>query len=243
MVATMKPPLKFAAAVVVWLVASGFAVAADNALTPDEKAAGWVLLFDGKTLDGWTTNTGAASKTPVDAALGALNPHGCGGYMMIHQDIHGDFTLALDFQISKGCNTGVFLRTFPLVPRPGKDVGFNGVEVAIDDSSTAGYHDTGALYDLVRPSTNAMKPVGEWNHLVITCAGPRIVVAVNGQVVTRANFDEWPAPNRRPDGSAHKFDVAYTNHPRRGYLGLQDHGSPCWYKNLKLLPLGHDTMK
>ena len=59
----------------------------------------------------------------------------------------------------------------------------------------------------------------------------------------RANFDEWPAPNRRPDGSAHKFDVAYKDHPRRDYIGLQDHGTPCWYKNLKLLPLGQDTMK
>ena len=41
-------------------------------------------------------------------------------------------------------------------------------------------------------------------------------------------------PNRRPDGSEHKFDVAYKDHPRKGYIGLQDHGRPCWYKNIKL---------
>ena len=51
------------------------------------------------------------------------------------------------------------------------------------------------------------------------------------------NFDEWPEPNRRPDGSAHKFDVAYKTHPRTGHIGLQDHGRDCWFKNLKLLPL------
>jgi hypothetical protein len=51
------------------------------------------------------------------------------------------------------------------------------------------------------------------------------------------NLDEWTEAFRRPDGSTHKFDIAYRNHPRRGYIGLQDHGSDCWYKNIKLLPL------
>ena len=48
------------------------------------------------------------------------------------------------------------------------------------------------------------------------------------------NLDEWTEPNKRPDGSPHKFDVAYKNHPREGYIGLQDHGSNCWYRNIKL---------
>ena len=138
-----------------------------QSLTPEEKAAGWILLFDGKTLDGWKTSSEKPSKVPVEQ--GAINPHGCGGYMMIHEKTWSDFVLALDFKISKGCNSGIFVRTFPLKPRPGKDVGFNGIEIAIDDTTTAGYHDTGAIYDLVKPRKNAMKPVGEWNHIVITC--------------------------------------------------------------------------
>mgnify|MGYP000084129942 CR=1 FL=1 len=40
--------------------------------------------------------------------------------------------------------------------------------------------------------------------------------------------------HQRPDGSAHKFDIAYKDHPRKGYIGLQDHGQNCWYKNIKL---------
>ena len=40
-----------------------------------------------------------------------------------------------------------------------------------------------------------------------------------------------------PMARAHKFDVAYRDHPRRGYIGLQDHGSPCWFKNIKLKDL------
>ena len=74
--------------------------------------------------------------------------------MMIHEKAWANFVLALDFKISKGCNSGVFVRTHPLEPRPGKDVGFNGIEVAIDDAKTADYVDTGAIYDsLNHPKT------------------------------------------------------------------------------------------
>jgi hypothetical protein len=225
-------------AMVVGLVASASAAGGDgpeNALTPEEKKAGWTLLFDGKGLDGWKTSNGRPSKVPVEE--GSINPHGCGGYMMIPEKVYGDFVLSLDFKISKGCNSGIFIRTYPLTPRPGKDVGFNGLEVAIDDTTIADYHDTGAIYDLVKPSKNAMKPVGEWNHIAIACDGPKISVEINGEVVTRMDLDQWTMPNRRPDGSEHKFDVAYKDHPRSGYIGLQDHGSPCWYKNIKIKPL------
>jgi hypothetical protein len=209
--------------------------AADNELSAEEREAGWLLLFDGKTLDGWTTNTGQPSRTPVQE--GALNPHGCGGYMLIHEKDWADFELVLEFKISPGCNSGVFFRTYPLTPRPGKDVGFNGLEIAIDDTTGDGYHDTGAIYDLVRPTRNAMRSAGEWNHLRLLCQDNLIEVELNGEVVSRMDLDEWTEPNRRPDGTPHKFDVAYKEHPRHGYIGLQDHGADCWFKNIKLRPL------
>src|SRR5205085_12005077 len=118
----------------------------DNTLSETAKAAGWLLLFDGKTLNGWMTSSGTESNKPVEN--GSINPHGSGGYMMIHKRKWSDFVLALDFKISKGCNSGIFIRTFPLSPRPRRDVGVNGMEVAIDDTTAAGYVDTGALYDL-----------------------------------------------------------------------------------------------
>ena len=216
-------------------VSANAAVAADNQLTDDEEQAGWVLLFDGASLNGWTTSSQQPSRRPVEQ--GAINPHQCGGYMLIYDKPQANFELALDFKISEGCNSGIFVRTFPLAPRPGKDVGFNGIEIAIDDTKTAEYHDTGAIYDLVKPTKNAMKPAGEWNHIVIACNRNLIAVELNGEQVTRMNLDEWTEPNRRPDGSQHKFDVAYKDHPRNGYLGLQDHGRDCWYKNIKLRPL------
>lgn len=209
--------------------------AGDNQLSDKEKQDGWLLLFDGKTLGGWMTSSEKPGARPVKDA--SINPHKCGGYMMIHEKAWGDFKLALDFKISKKCNSGIFIRTFPLTPRPGKDVGFNGMEIAIDDTTEASFHDTGAIYDLVKPQRNAMKPAGEWNHIVVTCRDNLIEIELNGEPVTRMDLDEWTEPNKRPDGSQHKFDVAYKNHPRKGYIGLQDHGSECWYKNIKLLPL------
>jgi alpha-3'-ketoglucosidase len=82
-----------------------------------------------------------------------------------------------------------------------------------------------------------MKPVGEWNHIVITSDRTRLSVELNGQTVSRIDLDDWREPNKRPDGTAHKFDVAYKDHPRKGYIGLQDHGSDCWFKNIKLRPV------
>lgn len=212
-----------------------FCPAADNDLTTEEKRAGWILLFDGKTINGWMNSDRTAPRTPV--VDGALNPHKAGHYMLVHTQQWENFVLSLDFRISKGCNSGIFVRTHSLTPRPGKDVGFNGLEIAIDDTTGAGFHDTGALYDLVKPARNAMKPAGEWNRMEITCDGSRIEVSLNGEQVTGADLAEFTKANKRPDGSAHKFDIAWGEHPRRGYIGLQDHGSPCWFKNLKLKPL------
>jgi hypothetical protein len=209
--------------------------AADNQLTDKEKKDGWVLLFDGKTTAGWLNS----KSKPVPASHvqeGSLNPHPC-DYMLIHEKVWDNFKLALDFKISPKCNSGIFIRTFPLEPRPGKDVGFNGIEVAVDDTTTVGYHDTGAIYDLSKPTKNAMKPAGEWNHIVITCDRNIIEVELNGAKVNRLDLEQWPEKNKRPDGSDHKFDVAFKDHPRKGYIGLQDHGSDCWYKNIRLLPL------
>ena len=224
--------------VAVLLLAGAGAFAADNELTPQEKADGWLLLFDGKTLNGWETSSRQPSKIPVED--GCINPHGCGGYMMIHEKEWTDFTLALDFKISAGCNSGIFLRTFPLTPPPGKDVGWNGIEVQVIDTPGCGVNDTGAVYDLSAPARNAMKPAGEWNHIEITVKGNVIDVVLNDERINHVDLDQFDKMGKRPDGSDHKFaDLTFKDHPKHGYIGLQDHGSPCWYKNIKIKPLAN----
>src|SRR5256885_940877 len=196
-----RDPVRMEAWFCVVLISIGTGFGADNVLTASEKAEGWRLLFDGKTLSGWVTSDLKPSRTSVEQA--SLNPHKSGHYMLVHTQQWSSFVLALAFKISKDCNSGVFVRTASLTPRPGKDVGFNGIEIAIDDTPGAGYHDTGALYDLARPLRNAMKPPGDWNHIVITCDGPLIKVELNGELVTFANLDAFTQPNKRPDGTAH----------------------------------------
>lgn len=217
------------------LTVSSITQAADNTLTDQEKKDGWLLLFDGQTTKGWMSPK-EKPLPPTHVQDGSLNPHPC-DYMLTTEKAWENYQLAMDFKITPQCNSGIFVRTFPLTPRPGKDIGFNGVEIAVDDTRTVGFHDTGAVYDLVKPTKNAMLPAGQWNHILITSDRNLLVVELNGEEVSRMNFDEWPEPNKRPDGSAHKFDVAYKSHPRQGHIGLQDHGSDCWYKNIKLLPL------
>lgn len=210
-------------------------MAEENVLSEQEKSDGWQLLFDGKSTQGWMTPKGKPLG-PSYVQEGSLNPHPC-DYMLVYDKPLDDFVLSLDFKLTPKCNSGIFIRTEPLTPRPGKDVGFNGLEVAIDATTTPGFHETGAIYDLVATKTNPMKPVGEWNHIQITCNKNKIEVDLNGERVSEMNLDEWKQKNKRPDGTDHKFDVAYKDHPRKGYIGLQDHGSDCWYRNIKLKPL------
>ncbi len=227
--------MKSLLAIALFAVSVNAVHAEDNVLSESERADGWTLLFDGRSLDGWTTSDGQPSQRPVED--GAINPHGSGGYMLVYDEPQEDFILRCDFKISPKCNSGIFVRTASLEPRPGKDVGFNGLEIAIDDTEGHGYHDTGALYDLSPPAKNAMRPAGEWNQIEITCRGNVIEVALNGELVNHVDLDQFTAPNRRPDGSEHKFDVAYRDHPHRGYIGLQDHGADCWFKNIRLKKL------
>jgi hypothetical protein len=190
------------------------------------------ILFDGTGGTGWML----CDKKPLPKAnvqAEGLNPHGTGSYLVVHETKFGDFVFDFDYRLTKGCNSGVFIRVGDLAdPVP------TGIEVAIDDTTGTGVHDTGAFYDLVAPKENAQKPAGQWNHMTISAHGPRLTVTLNGKEVSTINLDEWTEPGKRPDGSNHKFDnVAIGKLARTGYLGFQDHGSDCWFKNVKIKSL------
>ncbi|MCL4690934.1 MAG: DUF1080 domain-containing protein [Candidatus Hydrogenedentes bacterium] len=213
--------------------------APDNALTADEKEAGWVLLFNGKDLTGWM----AEDETPSTAKVedGAINPSTASSPLVVYKEYYGDYILSLDFKIGAGCDAGVLVRLFPLTSVRDNPVSWNGLEVAIADSTGTDYTDTGAIHDLVAPTANAMKPVGEWNRMVVTCNRNLITVELNGQTVSNMNLDDFKEPNRRPDGSEHGYDKSWYTHSRQGYIALQNGGSPCWFKNIKLMPLNADA--
>ncbi len=209
--------------------------AQDNVLTTEEKASGWILLFDGKSLDDWMTPDGSPSQRPIEQA--SINAYKSGGYMLVHKKQWSNFILKADFKIAPGCNSGIFVRTTPLTKKKGASLGHNGVEFQIMDSDGAGYHDTGAIYDLVRPKKKAMRPVGEWNHVEIYCHRYNISAKLNGIEVSTIALDQFDKPFLRPDDTRHKFAFAWKDHPWTGYIGLQDHGADVWFKNIKIKPL------
>jgi Domain of Unknown Function (DUF1080) len=186
-------------------------------------------IFDGKNSTGWIL----CDKKPVPTAnvqADGLNPHESGSYLVVHDTEHADFVLDFDYKLTKGCNSGVFIRVSDL-----SNPVNTGLEVALDDTTGTGMHDSGALYDLVAPKENAQKPAGEWNQMTITAKGPKISVVLNDKEISTIDLDQWNEPGKRPDGSSHKFDgVAIGKLPRKGYLGFQDHGSDCWFKNVKI---------
>ncbi len=212
------------------LLTSALAIAADNELTPQEKAEGWQLLFNGHDTTGWKCNNDKPIATKVED--GALVPYKAGGYLIIYDKQFGDFILKCDVKMGDAqCNSGVFFR----VGDPKNPV-YTGFEVQVFNSTGTGLHDFGAIYDLVRPTKNNSKP-DDWNQVTIKAQGPLVTVWVNDEKVANLNVDEWPEKGKRPDGSRHKFGAAIKDMPRVGYLGFQDHDHKCWYKNVKLLEL------
>ena len=208
---------------------------ADNELTEQERADGWQLLFDGKSLDGWANNNG--KPIPPNAIQdGAFNPHLAGSYVpYFSKRKFGDFTLALDFKVSKGCNSGVFFR----MADP-KDPVQSGFEIQILDSAgkpKVGKHDCGSLYDAVEPSKNAAKPAGEWQHMEITAKGSTIQVVLNGERIVNADLDRWTEAGKNPDGTKNKYTKAWKEMGREGYVGVQDHNHDVWFKNIKIKTL------
>lgn len=195
-------------------------------------ARAWTELFDGRTLDGWVVD---GNKDAWQVEDGILHCTGRGGGYLRTQNQYADYALALEFKVAKGTNSGVFVRWSN--PR---DPVNTGVEVQILDSAgkaRPGKHDSGAIYDLVPPTRNTMRPAGEWNRMVITCQGPFIGARLNGAAVSEIDLDRYTMPGRNPDGGRNKFRYAMASLPRRGHIGLQNHGAPCWFRGLRLLAL------
>jgi hypothetical protein len=214
------------------LAAIGGAQAADNELTPEEKEAGWKLLFNGRDHDGWICNNGKPIATPVED--GCLLPYKSGGYIIMYdKQQFGDFELKCDVKMGDDeCNSGIFFR----VASPRNPV-YSGFEIQVMNSDKPDMHAFGAVYDLMPPTKLVQRGTGEWNTVELTCRGPEIVVKVNGEETTRMNCDEFTERGKRPDGSRHKFGNVIKDAPRVGYIGFQDHGHPVWYKNVKIREL------
>src|SRR4029453_4343449 len=106
------------------MLALALFAAGDNELPEQEKKDGWVLLFDGKTPEGWVN---LKSSNIED---GTINPFKSGNYVNYATEKYADVILACDFKVSKGCNSGIFIRT----GNP-KDPVQTGIEIQVLDSA------------------------------------------------------------------------------------------------------------
>ncbi len=156
-----------------------------------------------------------------------------GGGNIWTKDKYGDFVLDLEFKVSEAANSGVFLRCGDL-----NDWINTTIEVQIHETGDGTRHgQCGAIYDCLSPSKDAAKKAGKWNHYIITCKANKITVVLNGEQIIDMDLNQWTEPHKNPDGTPNKFKYAYKDMPRVGLIGLQDHGKPVWFRNIRIKPL------
>ncbi len=80
-------------------------------------------------------------------------------------------------------------------------------------------------------------PTGRWHSMKISVKDNIIAVWSNGKQVLDMNLDDWTEAGWNPQGTRNKYSVALKDMPRKGFIGLQDHGLPVWFRNIRLTPL------
>jgi hypothetical protein len=197
---------------------------AKNLSRTNDVPEGFENLFNGKTLEGWVVNKGG-NMDRWGAEDGLLFTKGGGGGWLMTEKEYGDFELRLEFKIPEKGNSGVGLRS----PLEG-DPAYVGMEIQILDNAwykenLKGLRDvqhTGAIYDVVAPSTDATKPIGEWNTYRIIALGRYVVIILNGTEIVKANLDDYKDRAAKHPGLLRE----------KGHLGLQSHDGRVEFRNI-----------
>lgn len=204
------------------------AFAQDNHITPDEEKQGWDLLFDGVSLDQWTT-AGVMWKAQ-DGELRTSEPGK--GWWLRTKRLYRDFELKLDFVVPPNGNSGVGIRGSAT-----GDPAFTGMEVQVFDSAGKPLADNvcGAVYNAIPPMEQAVKPAGEWNSYRIRLVGDTLNVWLNGVQVQKDQKLDQRGFVHDPKNVSPLADRLPT-----GYISLQDHGDVVRFKNIKIMDLSPD---
>src|SRR5258705_12517728 len=236
------------------------AAPAANSLTSAERAAGWRLLFDGRTLASWrglgydTVPTahwvvvnGAIKKIASgDVPRVADGRPAVGGDLMT-VDSFADFELSFEWKVTPGANSGVKYNVSEGVSLAQGGAGTQGgpthsalgfeYQVLDDDHHEDGKlpsHRSAALYDLIAPNARP-RPVGQWNSSHVLFRGTHGEHWLNGQKVV-----EFDLGTARMDSllAASKYKtIPGFGEKRRGHIVLQDHGDEVYFRDIKVRPL------
>jgi hypothetical protein len=208
------------------LLAGAFA-----APTGDDKLkdAGFVPLFDGKTLDGWKQYAGKPGLWAVEDDMIVCKGDG-GGWLGTTKE-YANFELRLEYRLKPGGNSGVYIRA----PDSGQ-ISRAGMEIQILDdfdpkySKLDFYQYTGSIYHVVPPTRRAGKPAGQWNSMIIRADGRTIVVILNGKKIVDANLDHYLR-----DQEVAKEHPGLTR--TTGRIGLQSHTDRVEFRKLQVKEL------
>jgi len=225
------------------------AVALLNELTPREKTDGWVLLFDGKTPDGWRGYKKDHFPSGWEVVDGTLHCKGSGrgeagskeGGDIVYNKQMENFDLKLDWKISEGGNSGIFYLGQETKPA----IWMTAPEMQVLDNERHpdaklgknGDRQAGSLYDLIPANPQNAKPAGQWNSVEIIVNNGDVIHKMNGQKVLEyhlwtSKWDTLVAHSKFPH-----YNPDWANVAKKGYIGLQDHGDDVWYRNIRIKEL------
>ncbi|MGE0771553.1 MAG: DUF1080 domain-containing protein [Cyclobacteriaceae bacterium] len=211
----------------------------NNQLTEAQKAEGWTLLFDGKSMDGWKFFKGRpANGWKVENGtlhcVAADSADERNDIMTEKQ--YTNFELALEWKIANQGNSGIIYRATEEFDQPYQsgpeyqlldDVGYPGTWT--EKNMTA------ANYDMHAPQNKNLKPVGEWNSTRILVNGNHVEHWLNGSKVVEYELqsEEW---KKLKEGSKWKDATGY-GMASSGHITLQDHGGEVWFRNIMIKEL------
>jgi hypothetical protein len=147
---------------------------------------------------------------------------------------YGNFILDLEFKCAKDTNSGVFIRCADIVQWL-----HTSMEVQImQKQGKTPRNSIGAIYDCKATDQQpALNPLGEWNLYTVIAKDNWIHVVLNGKLINSMDLDLWTVAGKNPDGSKNKFNTAYKDMAREGYVGLQYHGQPVWFRKVRIKTL------
>ncbi len=219
-----------------------------NTLSKQEKKEGWTLLFNGKSFDGWRQCNGTAMPAnwvieddamKVVIGEGKKPGQGANGDILFGEKKFKDFELSIDWKASKMANSGIFYYVREV---PGKPIYYAAPEIQVLDNADAtdnkvDSHLAGSLYDMLPADPKTVKPAGEWNTIVIKVKDGKVTHTQNGVEVVSYTLwtPEWDALIQK---SKFKSFPGFTEGiSKEGFIGLQDHGYPVWFRNIKIREL------
>ncbi len=203
-----------------------------NTLSPEEASAGFRLLFDGVTTDGWMAYGGGPVPAGWEVRDGELARTGPGGDIVTEQ-IFGNFELRLEWAVAPAGNSGIFWR----VADGYGAVWETGPEMQVLDNERHGdgqspLTSAGACYALLAPDHDATYPPGSFNEARIIADGPNVEYWLNGELQCRFNLEssEW---RELVAGSKFRGMPDFGRMPA-GRIALQDHGDLVRYRSIRI---------